>query len=253
VPAVRRHPVVTFFVLTFAIAWAFVPFGSFGAFAPLIAALVVAPLAHGRAGLVELGRRLVRWRVRWYSYVLAVAVPAGVHLLAVVLGSPVVASASVGTVLLAFAVRLVDPTDGPLGEEPGWRGFALPGMQARLSPLATTAILAVVITVWHLPLAFLAAGDPWSNLRILVVGTVAVTFWYTWLFDHTGGSVLLVVIAHAAEGAVQHEGLLYMGVWLAVAVVLVVVDLRAWVRPAPVAATTVLPTAGAATTTGVVR
>ncbi len=237
-PAVRRHPVVTFFVLTFAIAWAFVPFGSFGAFAPLIAALVVAPLAHGRAGLAELGRRLVRWRVRWYWYVLALAVPIAVHVVAVVLGSPVVASASVGTVLLAFAIRLVDPTDGPLGEEPGWRGFALPGMQARLSPLAATAILAVVITVWHLPLAFLAAGDPWSNLATIVVGTVAVTFWYTWLFDHTGGSVLLVVVAHAAEGAVQHEGLLYMVVWLAVAVVLVAVDLRAWLRPAPVAATT---------------
>jgi hypothetical protein len=75
-------------------------------------------------------------------------------------------------------------------------------------------------------------------VTIIVVGTVAVTFWYTWLFDHTAGSVLLVVVAHAAEGAVQHEGLLYMVVWLAVAVVLVVVDLRSWLRPAPVAATT---------------
>ena len=245
-PVVRRHPLVAFFVLTFAIAWAFVPFGSFGAFSPLIAVLVVAPLARGRAGLAELGRRLVRWRVRWYWYALALGVPIAVHVVAVVLGSPIAASASVGTVLLAFAIRLVDPTDGALGEEPGWRGFALPGMQARLSPLAATAVLAVVVTVWHLPLAFLAAGDLRSNIAIIVVGTVAVTFWYTWLFDHTGGSVLLVVVAHAAEGAVQHEGsLLYMVVWLAVAVVLVVVDLRTWLRPAPVAATTVLPLTGA--------
>lgn len=59
-PAVRRHPLVSFFVLTYVVAWAFVPFGSFGAFAPLVAALVVAPLAHGREGLVELGRRVVR-------------------------------------------------------------------------------------------------------------------------------------------------------------------------------------------------
>jgi uncharacterized protein len=246
VPVVRRHPLVAFFVLTFALAWAFVPFGSFGAFSPLIAALVVAPLAHGRAGLIALGRRVVRWRVRWYWYALALAVPIGVHLLAVPLGSPVAASASVGIVLLSFAIRLVDPSDGALGEEPGWRGFALPGMQARLSPLAATAVLAVVITVWHLPLVFLEGGDPWSNLSIIVVGTVAVTFWYSWLFDRTGGSVLLVVIAHAAEGAVQHEGLPYMVVWMAVAVVLVVVDLRTWLRPAPVAATTVLPAAGPA-------
>jgi membrane protease YdiL (CAAX protease family) len=237
VPAVRRHPLVTFFVLTFVIAWGFVPFGSFGAFAPLVAALIVVPLTRGRAGLAELGRRIVRWRVRWYWYALALGVPVAVHLVAFALDGTTTAVAG-GTVLLSFLVRVVDPTDGALGEEPGWRGFALPGMQARLSPLATTAILAVVITVWHLPLAFLEGGDPWSNVTIIVVGTVAVTFWYTWLFDHTAGSVLLVVIAHAAEGAVQHEGLLYMVVWLAVAVVLVVVDLRSWLRPAPLAATT---------------
>ena len=234
--AVRNHPLLTFFVLSFVIAWGFVPFGSFGAFAPLIAALIVAPISRGRAGLVELGRRLVRWRVRWYWYALAVGVPVTVHLLAFALDGTT-ATVSAGTVLLMFLLRVVNPTDGALGEEPGWRGFALPGMQTRLSPLATTAILAVVITVWHLPLAFLAGGDLGSNVAIIVVGTVAVTFWYTWLFNHAGGSVLLVVIAHAAEGAVQHEGLLYMVVWLAVAVVLVVVDLRSWLRPAPVDAT----------------
>jgi membrane protease YdiL (CAAX protease family) len=244
VSAVRRHPLVSFFVLTYVIAWAFVPFGSFGAFAPLVAALVVAPLAHGRAGLVELGRRLVRWRVRWYWYALAVGVPLAVHLVAVVLGGVgLVLTPTVGAALLAFLIRLVNPTDGPLGEEPGWRGFALPGMQARLSPLVSTAILAVVITVWHLPLAFLEAGDPGSNVAIIVVGTVAVTFWYSWLFDHTGGSVLLVVVAHAVEGAIQHAGLLYMLVWLAVAVLLVVIDLRFWLRPASAMARTDLSAA----------
>ena len=54
------------------------------------------------------------------------------------------------------------------------------------------------------------------------------------------------------EGAVQHEGLLYMVVWLAVAVLLVVVDLRSWLRPAPTEATTPLPTAGPSTTARVV-
>ena len=58
--AVRRHPLITFFVLTYAIAWGFLPFGSFGAFAPLIAALIVIPLTQGRAGLRELGSRMIR-------------------------------------------------------------------------------------------------------------------------------------------------------------------------------------------------
>ena len=45
--AVRRHPIITFFVLTYVIAWGFVPFGSFGAFAPLVAALIVIPITRG--------------------------------------------------------------------------------------------------------------------------------------------------------------------------------------------------------------
>ncbi|MEJ2862267.1 CPBP family intramembrane glutamic endopeptidase [Actinomycetospora flava] len=242
---IRRHPLVTFFVLTFVIGWSLVPFGSFGAFAPLVAALVVVPIAQGRAGLVELGRRIIRWRVRWYWWALAIGVPLAVHLLATVLTSELstLRWAATGDALLFFLLRLVNPTDGPLGEEPGWRGFALPGMQSRLSPLAATAILAVVVTVWHLPLAFLEGGDPWPVLLSLVVGTVGVTFWYTWLFDHTGGSVLLVLVAHSVEGAIDDDSVLYFALWPALAVVLVVADRRWWLRPAPVAATTSLPEA----------
>ena len=66
------------------------------------------------------------------------------------------------------------------------------------------------------------------------------TFWYSWLFNHTGGSILLLVIAHDVEGSIQYElGWIVMGVWLAVAIGLVVFDRKAWRAPAPVSATTV--------------
>jgi uncharacterized protein len=239
VRAVREHPLVTFFVLSYVIAWGVLPFGTFGAYAPLVAALVVAPLCRGRAGLVELGRRLVRWRVPWWCWALAIGVPLAVHLLAVLLRgeASTIAWAAAGDVLLVALVRLVNPGDGPLGEEPGWRGFALPGMQARLSPLAATSILAVLVTVWHLPIAFLVGGDLVTTMVGLIIGTVAVTFWYSWLFDHARGSVLLVLVAHAVEGAIQDDTLVYFGLWLAFAVVLVVADLRWWRRPAPAEAT----------------
>jgi hypothetical protein len=61
--AVRRHPLITFFLLTYAIAWGFLPFGSFGAFGPLVAALIVIPITQGWAGLQDLGGRMIRWRV----------------------------------------------------------------------------------------------------------------------------------------------------------------------------------------------
>src|ERR687889_1563783 len=125
---VKRHPIIAFFVLSYAIAWGFVPFGSFGAFAPLLAALIVIPLTQGVAGLKELGLRMIRWRVRWYWYALAIGIPLAVLGLIVGLNVALGASApslaqfsSVSTILLVFGTKLINPGDGPLGEEPGCR------------------------------------------------------------------------------------------------------------------------------------
>jgi hypothetical protein len=158
---VRRHPIITFFVLSYVIAWGFVPFGSFGAFAPLVAALIVIPITQGVAGLKELGLRVIRWRVRWYWYAIALGLPLAVHLTVVVLnvasgaGVPSLTFASLTSFLMVFAIRLVNPTDGPLGENPGWQGFALPGLQGSgYSPLLATMIVAPLVSLWHLPLFF---------------------------------------------------------------------------------------------------
>ena len=238
---IKRHPLIVFFVLAYVVAWGFVPFGSFGAFGPLVSALIVIPLSRGRAGLREWAARLIHWRVRWYWYIVALGVPLAVHLatagLTVAAGGTAGALtfSSVTTFLLVFALRLVNPTDGPLGEEPGWRGFALPGLQAHYSPLLSTTILAFLVTGWHLPLFFLEDGG--LQPPVLVGGlvtTVAVTFWYAWLFNRTAGSVLLVLIAHSVEGSLQARGWIYMGVWCAVALGLIVADRAAWRRPTPV-------------------
>ena len=165
--------------------------------------------------------------------------PLAIHLVTAGLNTAAGADVPSGTfvsasaVLLTFLVRLVNPTDGPLGEEPGWRGFALPGLQSRYSPLAATTILAVVVAGWHLPLFFLEEGG--LQPPILVGGlvtTIAVTYWYAWLFNHTGGSVLLVLIAHSIEGSVQAQGWIYVGVWCATAAGLIVCNPKAWRRPA---------------------
>ena len=243
---VKRHPIITFFVLTYVIAWVTLPFGTFGAYAPLIAALIVIPISQGLSGLKELGLRMIRWRVRWYWYAVAIGLPLAVHLAIVGLnfaagaGIPSLSFSSLTTFLMVFAIRLVNPTDGPLGEHPGWNGVALPGLQASYSPLVATAILAPLVAGWHLPLFFWEPGG--LQPSVLVSGfvvTMAVTFWYTWLFNHTGGSILLLVIAHDIEGSIQYElGWVVMGVWLAVAIGLVVFDWKAWRAPAPAEATT---------------
>jgi hypothetical protein len=142
---------------------------------------------------------------------------------------------------MVFAVRMVNPADGPLGEHPGWNGVALPGLQGLgYSPLVATAILAPLVAGWHLPTFFLEEGALQPSVLVSgLVVTMAVTFWYTWLFNHTSGSILLLVIAHNMEGSIQYElGWIVVGVWLAVAIGLVVFDWKAWRAPAPTEATT---------------
>src|SRR5215210_5692756 len=81
--AARRHPLVTFFVLTYALTWGFLPLGIFGTTGPLLAALIVLAITDGWAGLRELGSRMIRWHVGWYWYALAIGLPLAVHVVTV--------------------------------------------------------------------------------------------------------------------------------------------------------------------------
>jgi membrane protease YdiL (CAAX protease family) len=238
-----------FFILTYLLTWALVvPFGLFFAPGPLLAALIVVGLTQGRPGFRELGRRLLRWRVRSLWYAVAVAVPLAVVAATVGLnvtlgaGQPsVLAQLAPQTALLVFVVRLVNPLDGPLAEEPGWRGLAQPGLQRGRSRLRATLILSLLVACWHLPLWLLPAFGATPTVVVSdFLGTVAVTIWYAWLFNHTGGSALLTLVAHATEGIVHPQQLwsdpaaaarttwLYAAVWCGVALVLLLADRRFW-------------------------
>ncbi len=212
--------------------------------------------------------RMIRWRVRWHWYALAIGLPLAVHLTTVVLniglGAPAPSLAQfspLSGLIVVFAVRLINPLDGPMGEEPGWRGFVLPGLQAERSPLLATLILGVLVTLWHFPLWIVPQfGASPNDILGDILGTLGVTFWYTWLFNHTGGSVLMTIVAHATEGTIQTEvfsnagaaaarmSLLYGVVWCVVAIGLIIFDRKAWRGPAPAGATTppVMPPRGAA-------
>ncbi|HKX15773.1 MAG TPA: CPBP family intramembrane glutamic endopeptidase [Propionibacteriaceae bacterium] len=245
---VRRYELVIFFALTYLIAWSTIPFGSFLAFSPLVSALLVVFIAEGLPGLARLGRRIIRWRVNWIWYAAAISLPLLVYVAAT--GLNLAAGAPAPSldqfepwyaVILAFALGIVNPTEGPLGEEPGWRGFAVPRLQSRWSPLASAALLGLLITGWHMPLVFM----PQFDLGFPdIATTVLVTFWYAWLFNRTGGSVLLTLIAHATEGTVNIQGLWPPGAggdgvawtsliaWALLVLALLIFDRKSW-RTAP--------------------
>ena len=113
---VKRHPIITFFVLTYAIGWGLIPFWTFQAGSPFIAALIVIPLTQGWAGLKQLGLRIIRWRVRWYWYAVAIGMPLPVVGLIVGLNvaGPSTWPRSSGP-WCSCSVQPLTPTSGPQG------------------------------------------------------------------------------------------------------------------------------------------
>jgi uncharacterized protein len=244
---IRRHPVVTFFILACALSWAAIPWQSFFAPGVLVAALMVVFLTEGVAGLKAMGSRLIRWRVSWIWYALALAVPLGATFAAIGLntafGAPVpdIAEFNVWYGLpMAIAINMVYPLNAQLPEEASFRGWAQPKLQTTRTPLAATAWMAIGVTIWHIP--FFVMPQFGSSL-IEAPATVAVTFWYAWLFNHASGSALLTLIAHATNGTIETSALwqgsadttrmmwLYGLVWCLFAIGLVVFDRRLWTKP----------------------
>ena len=162
VQSLRRHPLMTFFVLAFCITWVvWIPraagtqlgvLGQLWTWVPAIAALIAAALTGGGAAVRDLGARLVRWRVGWQWYLVTIVGPAVFSL--AVAGVYVLLGGSWATaappalregalfLLPLFLLALV-LTDG-LGEELAWRGFALPRLLLRHKALAASLILRVL-------------------------------------------------------------------------------------------------------------
>lgn len=216
----ERQAVPLFFVLAFALTWAIqiplvldargmLPFHVPGIFQflqgpmPGIAALIMAGLASGRAGIVDLLRRVIRWRVGWVWYVIAIFGTGAVYLGAVfgstLLGGPAPTVPELSLTLLAgfliqMAIYLIFNW-----EDIAWRGFAATRLQATQSALVTAIILGVVEGAFHIPLFFAPsssqASSPFLVFMLLSIAGVVIL---NWVFNNTRGSVLLAMIFHAA-------------------------------------------------------
>ena len=244
---VKRHPLITFFVLTYALTWLAWPLWALGlypiapvfSFAPFLTALVVLAITQGKSGVGGLLRRMVRWRVgiRWYAA--ALLIPAGITVAAavlnVVLGAQAPSSAELGSwtgLLVTFLAVLLIPGLGGAWEEPGWRGFALPRLQSGRSALFASLILGVLIAGWHLPLMFV--GQVHYADLLTIMGAVII---FNWVFNNANGSVLIIMLMHATNNTISGQlfGTMFSGadsvrqswlvavLWCAVAIVVVVV------------------------------
>jgi uncharacterized protein len=213
---VQRHPLVCFFALTYVAAWSlWAPLvifrgtlppaagfvlGLLGTLMPSTVAIVLVAVIHGRRGVRRLLGRLLKWRVglRWYVVVLILPLLAPLALgVSILLGGPApIVDVSVIAVLSMFVFSIFPGS--ALGEELGWRGFALPHLQDRHSALVATLILGPIWGSWHLPL-WLTGNEshPLILFPAFVLTVMALSVLLTWIYNSTGGSLLLVVLLHA--------------------------------------------------------
>lgn len=262
----RRHPVLVFAGLTLAYSWTLwglmiasargwlpFPFATSwtGSFGPAFGAVVTAALLDGRRGIDGLLRPAGRWRFGrgWWLFVTlgglvpflaALAAWIGLH------GRAGGAGEVVGKLpLLLVFYPIVLVLGGPLGEEIGWRGFALPVLLRRHSPLVASFLVAALWALWHLPLFWLeGAAQKGSSILLFAAVVLVSSLAFTWVYRGTGGSLLSVILLHTGinvpalligeEKAAFAESTLFdaveLGLWLALVLVVLALGRKEWLR-----------------------
>lgn len=219
----RRFPLLTFFFLAYSISWLLwaplwlpsfgvrdlpvLPFHhALGALGPIAAAFIVSAAETGRAGVLGLARRMVRWQTSWVM--VALVAPFLLLFLAVLAAWVIQGEFSLSGLgvsrefpqFSAVGFLLYNILSFGYGEETGWRGFALPRLQQHHSALTATLLLTVGWAIWHIPLFFYRPGYTSMDiggiagwLLSLLTGAILLT----WLFNESEGSILVVALFHA--------------------------------------------------------
>ena len=215
---IKGNQISIFFVLTFVLSW-FPWYAGIApevmAMGPSIAAFIVVLILGGWRGFVDLLRPFGRWRASLGLWGLAIFGPGilyliglGVHLLMGGETPPFIMIREELNLLPLYLVMVVlMPWNGPVGEEFGWRGYALPKLQHKYGPLIASLVIGTVWGIWHLPdffapLGVIGALTSALGMGFLIpytLGTIANTVFMTWLYNKSKASALVAgIVWHAA-------------------------------------------------------
>jgi membrane protease YdiL (CAAX protease family) len=224
---VKRHQLISMYLILFVLAWSVMipqtlysqgllsaPLPAFleilTGWAPAIAAVTITAIVAGRAGVRELFKRFLNWRVgaQWYLvafFLLALLILGGIGLHVLFGGArPAIPAAGAPLWNIAFAFLLFVVLGFLINtEEVAWRGFALPRLQSRYNVLVACVLLAIPEVALHLPLFWVKDNPFYQTVGLFWFSafSVALVFIYAYIFNKTKGSLLLVTILHASQNA----------------------------------------------------
>lgn len=201
---VKRYSLVIYFVLAYALCWAFYPliktnavYGIPALFTPALAGVIVSGIVGGRAQVKNLLKKIIIWRVNIVWYVVALGLPVVLSFIVALAsrffgGSSTLEFAPISALSIIVFVFV-------LGEEIGWRGFAQPALEQRFSPFVAAVILGILWGFWHLPNFFVPELPHYEiPLAAFVTQTVGLSVIAAWLLKHSRGSVLIATLFHGA-------------------------------------------------------
>jgi hypothetical protein len=218
---VRKYPALSLFILALVlgvaplapVAAGIAPpgFAQLGALSSGVAGIILAAIEGRKGGVRELLGRALIWRVGigWWVVALLSLGPlvVGALYLRSLLGGPPVGWSELGPPTSIPQLLLILVIFAGFGEEFGWRGFAMPRLQARYSALGSTLIISIFWALWHIPKFFVAGESQYIWMQeagfissflgysIFIFGWSII---YTWVFNNTKGSVLLAAVVHGA-------------------------------------------------------
>jgi len=216
---IRKHIFILYTLTAFAISWLgwftliltdtepdfFNPWKLLAAFGPSLAGTLAIAVHSGKSGLRKVWQDLTGFgKPQWYWYLFSLAGPPLIMLASlwihIALGGTGLAFNDPAEIYRVIPVFLLVLFFSVLVEEIGWRGFALPWLQKRFSALQSSLILGLIWSLWHLPL-FWIPGDFHQQLPLLwfLIQTMSITLLYTWVYNATKGSLLIILLVHAAS------------------------------------------------------
>lgn len=266
---VKKHPVISFFALSYLINWFGIagniagiipPLGEWPlvyenhqvavmrirrtllSWAPNFAAMIVVGLTEGRKGIQNLLKQFFRWKVglRWWLVTLILPVILAVLSIGAVKlsGGEMIGAEGKDFTHIFFLRFMFSLTTGSIGEEAGWRGFALVRLQKHMGALKASLLIGLVWAFWHTPM-WVIRGLSYDYIFNFFLACIGLSIFYSWIYNQSQGSLLLVALAHnltnaldrtlsRSYGAVvtENEFLSWYAVWVVILAVILILTTK---------------------------